>query len=125
MQRQRRRDTAPELALRRELHRRGLRYRVDRAVLPGLRRRADVVFVKARVVCFCDGCFFHQCPEHATKPKANGDWWAAKLAANVERDRDTDRRLTEAGWLVIRVWAHENVTLAADKTESAVRRGLP
>ena len=125
MQRQRRRDTAPELALRRELHRRGLRYRVDHQVLPELRRRADIVFLGARVACFCDGCFFHRCPIHATSPKANGPWWAAKLAKNVERDRDTDQRLQDAGWLVIRVWEHDDVVVAADAIESVVRGRMP
>ena len=121
MQRQARRDTQAELRLRRELHRRGLRYRVDLQVLPGLRRRADIVFVGARVACFSDGCWWHRCPLHATDPKANGDWWRVKLEKNVERDRDTDRRLADAGWLVVRVWEHEAVIAAADRIEGLVR----
>lgn len=114
MKRQARRDTAPELALRRELWRRGLRYRLDRAVLPGLRRRPDIVFGPRRVAVFVDGCFWHSCPDHATIPKANRDWWLAKLQRNVERDRDTDQRLEDAGWVVIRVWEHEDARTAAD-----------
>src|SRR5262245_31016769 len=89
MQRQARRDTAPELALRRALHSRGLRYRVDAKVV-GARRRADVVFSTAKVAVFVDGCFWHTCPLHGTVPKSNRDWWVAKLAANAERDRATD-----------------------------------
>src|SRR5438309_7395046 len=104
MQRQRTRDTAPEIALRSELHRRGLRYRVDCAPLPGLRRRADVVFRSARVAVYVDGCFWHACDAHGTLPRSNAFYWEAKLARNVERDRETDSRLTEAGWVVIRVW---------------------
>ncbi|MFE3289473.1 DNA mismatch endonuclease Vsr [Rhodococcus sp. NPDC059234] len=123
MRTQRRRDTAPELALRRELHRRGRRYRVDRAPLPGMRRRADLVFPGARVAVFVDGCFWHCCPEHATRPKNNAQWWADKLAANVARDRDTDVRLTEAGWVVVRIWEHEDPAAAADAVERALTPG--
>jgi DNA mismatch endonuclease (patch repair protein) len=113
MQRQARRDTKPELALRRELHRLGLRYRVDHAVIPGVRRRADVVFARAKVAVYVDGCFWHGCPQHATKPKANAEWWEDKLSANVARDRDTDERLRVAGWTVVRHWEHEDMSSAA------------
>lgn len=120
MARQRRTGTAPETALRTELHRRGLRYFVDRAPLPGLRRRADLVFPRRKVAVYVDGCFWHRCPEHATYPKNNAEWWAEKLAGNVARDRDTDARLTAAGWLVVRVWEHENSVAAADRVQSAL-----
>src|SRR3954466_10398011 len=100
MERQARRDTKPELALRRELWRRGLRYRVDVAPIRGLRRRADIVFTRAKVAVYVDGCYWHSCPMHATVPKANRAWWIAKLDANVTRDRDTDDRLREADWEV-------------------------
>lgn len=113
MSRARRRDTAPELALRRELHRLGLRYRVDRP-LPGLpRRRADVLFGPARVAVFVDGCFWHGCPEHSTTPRANREWWTEKIRANQERDRDTDEHLTDLGWLVLRFWEHDDPVRAA------------
>lgn len=121
MQRQARRDTAAELAIRREVWRRGLRYRVDAAPIPGLRRRADLVFTKAHVAVYVDGCFWHRCPLHATSPKSNSEWWREKLDANVRRDRDTDRRLTEAGWNVIRIWEHEDAIAGADRIEAAVR----
>ena len=83
MRANRRRDTGPELALRRELHRRGLRYRVDHAPIAGLRCRADIVFTRARVAVFVDGCFWHACPEHGNIPTANREWWQAKLELNV------------------------------------------
>jgi len=119
--------TSRELQLRRELHRRGLRFRVDRAVpVPGLgRRRCDIVFAPRRVAVFVDGCFWHSCPVHATAPKANSGWWAAKLARNVERDRDTDAKLAEAGWAVIRVWEHEIALEAAERIEQVVRSQPP
>jgi DNA mismatch endonuclease, patch repair protein len=125
MQQQRRRDTEPEVLLRRELHRLGLRYRVDHLVLPTVRRRADIVFSRAKVAVFVDGCFWHSCPVHATRPKANAEWWAEKLTRTVERDRDTDSRLTAAGWLVLRIWEHEDVVLAAQTVRTAVRTSLP
>ncbi|MBJ8346171.1 very short patch repair endonuclease [Antrihabitans sp. YC2-6] len=121
LSKQRRRDTAPEIALRRELHRRGLRFFVDRAPLPGLRRRADLVFPRRRVAVYVDGCFWHRCPIHATDPKNNAEWWATKLATNVRRDRDTDARLAEAGWQVVRVWEHELPTVAADRVAQLLR----
>ena len=121
MQRQARRDTKPEIALRRELWRRDLRYRIDVAAVPG-RRRADIVFTRGRVVVYVDGCYWHSCPDHATVPKANREWWVAKLRANVERDRDTDARLAAAGWEVVRVWEHEAPIEAADRIEAALGR---
>ncbi|KAF0963965.1 MULTISPECIES: very short patch repair endonuclease [Rhodococcus] len=122
MRAQRRRDTAPELALRRELHRRGVRYFVDRAPMKGVRRRADLVFPRRKVAVYVDGCFWHSCPQHATFPKNNAQWWAEKLAGNVTRDRDTDSTLTDAGWTVVRIWEHENPVVAADRVQAALRR---
>lgn len=114
MSRTRQRGTTPELALRSELHRRGLRFRLHRPLEFDHRRKADIVFPREHVAVFVDGCFWHSCPDHATFPKANEAFWARKLAGNVARDRDTDRRLEEAGWLVVRVWEHESAELAAD-----------
>lgn len=118
----RRRDTAAELALRRVLHAQGLRYRVAFPI-PGQRRRTiDVAFTRAKVAVFVDGCFWHGCPLHGTRPKANSDWWAAKLAANEARDRDTDRILVSLGWAVVRVWEHEALEVAAARVVSLVVR---
>ncbi len=121
MQRQRRRDTKPETALRRRLHAMGLRYRVDRPTQAG-RRRADIVFGPARVAVFVDGCFWHRCPEHGTDPAANAQWWSRKLDANVARDRDTDESLAGVGWLAIRVWEHEDMHAAAERVRDTVLR---
>jgi DNA (cytosine-5)-methyltransferase 1 len=121
MQATRQRDTTAEMALRRTLHAAGLRYRVDQAVLSGSKRRADLVFRSERVAVFVDGCFWHGCPTHGTQPKANGSWWLDKLESNRSRDRDTDRRLTEAGWQVIRVWEHEAAAEAAARIEMSLR----
>lgn len=121
MQRQRRRDTAPEVALRSLLHRRGLRFRVDYK-LPGLRRRADIAFLSARVAVFVDGCFWHGCPKHASWPRANAGWWREKIEANRRRDRDTDERLAEEGWISVRVWEHEPAAEAALLVARILRR---
>jgi len=119
------RDTRPELALRSELHRRGLRFRVDRAVVAGVRTRADLTFTRSRVAVFVDGCFWHGCPEHQTWPQANKDWWRRKLEANVARDRRNDVALAAEGWQVMRVWEHESAASAADRIEAAVRSRRP
>lgn len=79
-----------------------------------------MVFTKARVAVYIDGCFWHSCPQHATTPKSNRDWWVDKLVANVHRDRDTDARLEAAGWTVVRIWEHEEPERAADRVVSAV-----
>nr|WP_269457960.1 very short patch repair endonuclease [Nocardioides scoriae] len=121
MSRQRRLGTVPELALRRELHRLGLRYRIGWPVPGRPRRTIDVAFPRRQVAVFVDGCFWHACPEHATSPKANGAWWSEKLAGNVRRDRDTDAVLIDAGWAVVRVWEHEAVSEAAVRVVAAVR----
>ena len=121
MSRQRSRDTSPEQLLRRELHRRGLRYRIHARPVASLRREADIVFRPARVAVFVDGCFWHSCPIHGSMPRRNADFWREKLARNVERDRETDQLLEADGWLVVRVWEHEDLNEAADRVASAVR----
>jgi DNA mismatch endonuclease (patch repair protein) len=120
MSRQRRRDTEPELALRRLLHARGLRYRVAWRI-PGMpRRTVDIAFPRARIAVFVDGCFWHSCPIHGTSPAANGAWWATKLATNQARDAVTDAHFTQLGWHVIRIWEHEDASDAADRIEQMV-----
>lgn len=121
--RARRRDTAPELALRKELHRRGLRYRVVFPVPGRPRRTIDIAFTKARIAVFVDGCYWHGCPIHGTEPKANHDWWQRKFAANQARDADTDALLESAGWTVVRIWEHEPPAAAADRVQRALIEG--
>src|SRR5688500_12890627 len=120
MRRVRRRDTEPETSIRSALHSRGLRFRVDKSPLPGSRRRADIVFTRARVAVFVDGCFWHACPDHGSLPAANNAFWREKLDENVARDRATDTRLAAAGWTVMRVWEHEPVEAAADRVAETV-----
>lgn len=125
MQRQQSAHTKPEIELRRLLHAAGLRYRVNaRLPLPDVRRTADLVFPRARVAIFVDGCFWHGCPVHRTWPRANGSWWEVKLEQNVRRDRDTDRRLSEAGWVVLRIWEHEDAAEAAQRVKNCLKRQL-
>ena len=108
------------MALRRELHRRGYRYRLDRRVSETVRSRPDLVFTSERVAVYVDGCFWHGCPDHGTAPKNNADWWQTKLDANRVRDEQTNTALTEEGWTVIRVWEHEPAVEAADRIATAV-----
>lgn len=119
----RRRDTKPELAVRRLVHASGLRYRVDARPLPEINRRADLLFTRAKVAVFIDGCFWHGCPEHHTVAKSNADYWAEKVSRNRERDAETDRLLAEAGWIVVRAWEHEAPESVAGSVISAVRDG--
>jgi DNA mismatch endonuclease, patch repair protein len=121
MQATRQRDTKGEIALRRELHRLGFRFRIHRRPVHGLRREADIVFSSSRVAVFVDGCFWHGCPTHGTWPRANADWWRKKIEANVARDRDTDSRLGDAGWEPVRVWEHERTEEAATRIAAIVR----
>jgi DNA (cytosine-5)-methyltransferase 1 len=116
-----RRDTKPELALRSELHRLGLRFFVDRAIV-GTRRRADILFPRDRVAVYVDGCYWHACPDHGTTPKANREWWVAKLEANQARDQDTVAKLCAAGWTVLRFWEHDDPAVAAGQVWSTLQR---
>ncbi len=126
MQANRRRDTVPELAVRRLLHARGYRYRVDFAPMPGLRRRADIVFTRSRISVFIDGCFWHGCPDHGRSNFAhNPEYWPGKIAGNIARDSDTNSRLTEAGWTVLRFWEHETPDDVVARIEQAIERGAP
>jgi DNA mismatch endonuclease (patch repair protein) len=106
MSRMPRSSTKPELMLRRALHARGLRFRLHRRDLPGT---PDIVLPRARLAVFVDGCFWHACGEHGTLPKNNREWWAAKLARNVERDREKDEALRTLDWLPLHVWEHTPV----------------
>ncbi len=122
MRRNPRRDTKPELALRSELHRRGLRFRKDLPVrVPGRVVRPDVVFTRARLAVFLDGCFWHCCPQHGNVPRANGAYWQPKLERNVARDRAVDAALTDAGWQVLRAWEHEQPSEVADRVLAVLR----
>src|SRR3954454_3109617 len=119
MSRTRGRDTEAELAVRRAVHRLGLRYYVDRAPVPGIRRRADLVFPRLHLAVFVDGCFFHGCPSHVSWPKRNAAFWRAKIEANRRRDVETDRLLRERGWEVVRIWEHEDPGVGARRVQAA------
>ncbi|MFD6568301.1 very short patch repair endonuclease [Micromonospora profundi] len=122
MQLQRSRDTTPEVALRKALHRRGLRYRVHQRPLKDVRRTVDVVFRRLRVAVEVRGCFWHACPQHGARPKSNAAWWEAKLSRTQQRDQDTASRLSAAGWQLIVVWEHEDAEAAADLVAKLVRQ---
>jgi DNA mismatch endonuclease (patch repair protein) len=115
MMRQPSRNTPVEVAFRRILHRRGLRFRIQTRPLSGVARTADVVFGPARVAVYVDGCFWHGCPEHYMKPISNRSYWLPKIEGNRRRDADTDARLADAGWVAFRVWEHEDMEEAADR----------
>jgi DNA mismatch endonuclease (patch repair protein) len=123
MKANRRTDTKPELALRGALHGMGYRYRKDyRIDLPQRRVRPDIAFTARKVAVFVDGCFWHACPEHGSRPKNNDWYWSPKLLKNVERDRAADEALAGAGWTVVRLWEHVPVTDAVAAVVAAVGR---
>ena len=107
MQGNRSRDTKPEMAVRSAVHRRGIRFRVSARPQPELPRTADLVLRKTRIAVFVDGCYWHGCPEHHTQPATNSQYWADKVARNVERDSETTAYLQKTGWAVLRFWEHE------------------
>jgi DNA mismatch endonuclease, patch repair protein len=104
MSRIRSRDTSPERILRSSLWRAGLRFRLQARTPHG---RPDVVFPKARVAIFIDGCFWHGCPEHYVRPRTRNEFWSSKLRENVERDRRQTLQLEAEGWHVCRFWEHQ------------------
>ena len=122
----RRTDTKPEIALRSALHRSGWRFRKDLSIRLGTKRvRPDIVFTRAKVAIFVDGCFWHCCPEHGAAPGQNTGYWGPKLQGNVDRDRRNDVALSQANWQVIRIWEHELttpalITAAVNRVSSAL-----
>lgn len=121
MQANRHRDTKPEVAVRRLLHARGLRYRVDTRPIPAVRHTADIVFTKARVAVFIDGCWWHGCPQHHRPPRINSDYWHDKVERNQQRDRRVTVLLEDAGWRVVRAWEHQDPSEVAAQVERLVR----
>ncbi|MFJ2646370.1 very short patch repair endonuclease [Streptomyces sp. NPDC087420] len=122
MSRQARRDTEPEVAVRKLLHASGYRYRLNVRVPDMPRRTVDITFSKAKVAVFLDGCFWHGCPKHATQPKANAEWWREKLDRNMARDLETTEHMTALGWTVLRFWEHEAAAAVAARVAATVSR---
>ncbi|RZU73630.1 T/G mismatch-specific endonuclease [Micromonospora kangleipakensis] len=116
-----RRDTGPEVQLRRLLHAQGLRYRVQLPVPDWRRRTIDIAFTRVKVAVFVDGCFWHGCPEHGMVPRSNQAWWASKLEANRRRDAETTAHLQSRGWRVLRFWSHDDVSDMVVAVTRAVR----
>ena len=122
--RQPRRDTAPELAVRRRLHARGVRYRVDVRLSPTTRARGDIVWKGRRLVVFLDGCFWKRTtvPPTARRLPAGPCTVAGELAGNAARDRRADGVLRAEGWRVLRFWEHEDPDAVADAICRALGR---
>ncbi len=109
-------STSPELRLRRALWSAGARYRLN-SKLPG---KPDLVFVRAKVAVFVDGCFWHACPIHGTIPKTNTEYWGPKLERNRRRDTQVNSQLEALGWLPLRLFDHE-IGDPADDAAACVR----
>ena len=122
MRANRRRDTKPEVALRSALHKRGLRFRNDVSIVTEERNvRVDVALTRHRVAVFLDGCFWHCCPDHGTRPRSNPAYWRAKLDRNLQRDASSNELLRAAGWRVVRVWELQDPEKAAELIDQLVR----
>ncbi len=122
MSRIRSKDTGIELALRRELWSRGIRYRKN---VKGIEGKPDIAFIGKRVAVFCDSEFWHgyEWETNREKIRSNRDFWYPKIERNMERDREVDRILTEQGWVVLRFWGFEikkDVKGCADRIESVL-----
>jgi DNA mismatch endonuclease (patch repair protein) len=122
------RPTAIETLLQRALSRAGMRFLKNAQVDPAIRCKADVVFRKARVCVFVDGCFWHGCKDHFRVPKTNTAWWREKIADNRQRDKRQSRKLRALGWTVLRVWEHQitgdDLRGIVDRVSTAIRRKL-
>ena len=117
----RKRDTGPELRLRRALWAKGLRFRVNyRVAVPGRPINVDIVFTRLRIAVLVDGCYWHGCPVHGSVPRANAAYWEQKIRGNIDRDRRVDSRLRDEGWTTLRVWEH----VPAEQAVSAVIAAL-
>jgi DNA mismatch endonuclease (patch repair protein) len=98
--------------------------------ISGWRRNArvfgkpDFVFRRERIAVFVDGCFWHGCPRHATKPVTRAVWWAAKLTRNAQRDRAVTRALRASGWTVLRIWECALARTRAARTVARINRAL-
>jgi DNA mismatch endonuclease (patch repair protein) len=119
-------NTGPEMALRRALHRLGLRYRLHGKDLPG---RPDLVFPARRAVLFVHGCFWHghDCARGRRAPKSNRAYWTAKIARNRARDAAAGEKLAAAGWRVFVVWECEmkDVEATARRLARAIKTPPP
>jgi DNA mismatch endonuclease, patch repair protein len=121
MRANRKRDTGPELRLRSLLHAHGLRFRANRLIeVQGLKVRPDIVFPRQKVAVFVDGCFWHSCRWHGSRPRVNTRYWLPKLARVVARDRSVKVLLSRGGWTVLRLWEHIPGERAADLVRSAL-----
>lgn len=112
----------PEMALRRQLHAAGLRYRVNLRLKVGdFSVRPDIVFPRAKVAVFMDGCFWHGCPQHGTRPRSNTEYWQAKIGRNISRDQRNTANLQANGWIVVRLWEHDDPHLAAKRIHQLIK----
>ena len=98
------RDTKPEIKLRKELHRHGLKGYRTRSNLYG---KPDIIFTKYKLAIFVDGCFWHKCPVCFKRPSTRTDFWDKKIEKNTLRDKEVNKKLASDGWKILRFWEHE------------------
>jgi len=113
-------NTRPELAVRRAVWARGLRYRIHDRSVPGT---PDLSNRSRRVAVFVDGCFWHACPRCYREPRSNVEFWRAKISRNRERRAKVRRMLRVDGWLVVQAWEHE-VIRSPERVAGRVERAF-
>jgi DNA mismatch endonuclease, patch repair protein len=110
-----------ELALAKLLRRHGIKgWRRNQPVFG----KPDFIFPKLKLAIFVDGCFWHGCPKHATKPKNNRTFWHRKLSANKKRDRLVTQTLRKLGWQVLRIWEHELARKNEARLSARIQRAM-
>lgn len=115
-----RRDTSPELEMKRLLRRHKLSFKCDARGV-GIRYRADFIFSRPRIAVFVDGCFWHGCPVHWSKSKTRTAYWLEKRRANRLRDRRATKAYVDAGWVVYRIWEHAGDSFSSLVADLAAR----
>jgi DNA mismatch endonuclease, patch repair protein len=117
-------DTAPELKLQVLLLELNIEFETNAFPIAGFKRKADILLRDKKIAIFIDGCFWHGCPIHGTWPKQNAEFWKEKILKNKDRDKDTNIKLAEFGWKVIRVWEHEEMKDVAQRITNEFETGF-
>jgi DNA mismatch endonuclease (patch repair protein) len=112
-----------ELELIRALRSCRLRFEENTRAVEDVRTRPDIVFRNKKVAVYVDGCFWHSCPHHGTRPRSNSAFWDEKLQRNTDRDQANTRALEDRGWKVIRFWGHQSAAEMAQTIRTVLRAG--
>ncbi len=110
-------NTKPEIQLRKEIWKRGIRYRINYPIFG----KPDLAFPNRKLAVFVDGCFWHKCPIHQRLPNTNKSYWQAKIEKNWTRDRVQEKKLKKKGWKILRFWEHDIKSNTNKCTEKIIK----